>query len=258
MRYKTEGGFTFTSESTVKGFAKDGTLGKLSLKGDIFGLKLDKLQLKNDAIVLEASREVSESLGVSCNPTFTPSGDEGHVAELPLGVSYGAGRLAAGAEVDLVGDGLPASASASLALTSALTVGASIATEDRTLGAGAVLTSGSFTLGLTAEKLAELSEDGAGVSGPSELQLGAAYELPGGVTTALMATVPLPKLALDDPVFGASCTFGPTTLKMKLDSDAVSLACVHKVAKGISVNPAVSCAFAAGSRPSFGCQLNLG
>ena len=45
MRYKTEGGFTFTSESTVKGFAKDGTLGKLSLKGDIFGLKLDKLQL---------------------------------------------------------------------------------------------------------------------------------------------------------------------------------------------------------------------
>ena len=45
---------------------------------------------------------------------------------------------------------------------------------------------------------------------------------------------------------------------MKLDSDAVSLACVHKVAKGISVNPAVSCAFAAGSRPSFGCQLNLG
>ena len=75
MRYKTEGGFTFTSESTV-GLAKDGTLGKLSLKGDIFGLKLDKLQLKNDAIVLEASREVSESLGLR-NPTFTPSGDEG-------------------------------------------------------------------------------------------------------------------------------------------------------------------------------------
>ena len=252
MKYTASEDFMFTSKSTFSGFGK-GIAGKLSFEGRGFGTNLDKLEIDNDVVSIELSKELGD-LAVSLKPTLTPAGPA-LFSGLAAGADYGTENIALGLELDATpGNGFPLSAQASYGLGN-FSFGVAADSSARTLDAGILFSHGPFTCAATTE------ENPLGRA-PSALNLGAAYELPGGVLAAATGRLSgsAPKPVLSDKTIGGMCTFGSTMLKVRFGPDALSLACVHQYCDGISINPTVSAKYSslATEKPTVGLMLNLG